>query len=223
MSETANSEQILEKESQMMVTKAESIIIHSQQEYESAGQVLVEIKSKIKKVKDYWAGPKSAASKAHKALCDRETEMLRPLSKAESLIKASMSTYQVEMQIAREKAEEAARKARQEEINRQLELSIKAQEEGDEHTADLHMLHAEVLEQQKDVVTTPKPTAMGTSVRRIWKARITDPEKVPAYVNGMEIREIKMSALNSLAKMSEGKLSVPGVEFYLETSISARG
>lgn len=85
------------------------------------------------------------------------------------------------------------------------------------------MLHAEVLEQQKDVVTTPKPTAMGTSVRRIWKARITDPEKVPAYVNGMEIREIKMSALNSLAKMSEGKLSVPGVEFYLETSISARG
>ena len=66
------------------------------------------------------------------------------------------------------------------------------------------------------------PKATGISTRKAWKARVVDPSKVPAYVNGMEIRTINMSALNNIARMTKGSAAIPGVEFFEETSIGAR-
>ena len=67
-----------------------------------------------------------------------------------------------------------------------------------------------------------QPTG-GVSVRTTWKARVTDPKKVPAYFNGYELREINMTALNGLARQYEGGLDIPGVEFYRDSTMSVRG
>lgn len=222
MEETVMTEQQLISDGQLMVQEAHSLTIHTQEEYEAAAGVLTDIKTKIKAVKDYWASPKAAAAQAHKAICQRENEMIKPLMDAEAEIKHTMVAYQLEIEKARIAAEEEARKARQEEIDRELEKSIKAQEEGDENAADAHIMRAEMLEQVKPK-TTPAPSAAGTSVRKEWKARVTDATLVPAYASGIEIREISMSALNKLAKLTEGRMTLPGVEFYQETSISTRG
>ena len=45
---------------------------------------------------------------------------------------------------------------------------------------------------------------------------------VPAYVNGMELRKINQTALDALARMSKGEASIPGVEFYQDTTISVK-
>lgn len=64
--------------------------------------------------------------------------------------------------------------------------------------------------------------AAGTTINKRWKARVVDETAVPAYVNGMELRKINQSALDALARMSKGEASIPGVEFYQDTTISVR-
>jgi hypothetical protein len=65
-------------------------------------------------------------------------------------------------------------------------------------------------------------TPKGVSVRTTWKARVTDPKLVPAYFDGYELREINMTALNGLARQYEGGLDIPGVEFYMDETLSVR-
>ena len=62
----------------------------------------------------------------------------------------------------------------------------------------------------------------GTHVRKTWKARIVDEDKVPTHFMKMCIRPIDTSALNEIAKYSEGTAVIEGVEFYQEESVVIR-
>ena len=206
----------------MIVDRAKSLTIATSADYELAGQMLVEIKASTKAVKDYWKEPKSSAAAQHKLLCDKEKQMLDPLVKAEAIIKSAMVSFQAAVEKARREAEEAARKRQAEEAERLLAQAIKAEGEGNESEAAASMAMAQMVDDMRPVVSVEKPTAAGTSIRKTWKARITDPKAVPSYVNGIEVREINMSALNSLAKMTNGTIEIPGVEFYQESTLSVR-
>lgn len=201
---------------------ANDMKITCQEDYEKAGKLLVEIKTRIKQVKDYWKKPKADAAAAHKTMCERENEMLKPLSDAETIIKKTMVSYQAEVERARKEAEEEERKRKEEETERLLADAIKAEENGDKEDAEIKIAMAQIVDDMKPTAFVASPVAENTSVRKVWKARVIDPMKVPAYVNGIEVREIKMSALNGLAKMSNGELKVDGVEFYQESQIVAR-
>ena len=216
-------EQKLQSSGQLMVEQARNMTISSHEDYEQAGKALVEIKTRMKQVKDYWKKPKADAAAAHKTICDREKEMLTPLTEAETIIKKTMVTYTEAVEKARREAEEAARKRQQEETDRLLAQALKAEEEGDDQGAAVNMAMAQMIDDMKPAQGIAKPTAAGTNIRKTWKARVTDPKVVPAYVNGIEIREISMSALNNLAKMTSGTLEIPGVEFFLESTLAVRG
>lgn len=218
-----NVESQLQASGELTVQNARAMNIISQQDYEEAGKVLVEIKTRAKQVKDYWKPLKEAASKAHKALCDKEKTMLNPLDEAEKIIKGAMVKYQQAVEEARRREAEEARKAKEEEARRLMEEAIKAEQSGNAAEAAINMAMAEMVE---DMPTVPaaiaKPTATGTNTVKRWKARVVDATLVPAYMNGMEIRTINMTALDNIARMSKGAMNIPGVEFYEEVSISAR-
>lgn len=218
-----NLESQLQKTGEITVEAARSMNIISQQDYEEAGKTLVEIKTRAKQVKDYWKPLKDAASKAHKALVEKEKAMLNPLDEAERIIKGAMIKYQQAVEIARQREIEEARKRQQEEAQRLMETAIEAEEKGDASGAAVSMAMAEMVE---DMTVVPaaieKPAASGTSMTKRWKARVVDPTQVPAYLNGMELRTINQSALDNIARMSKGAMAVPGVEFYEEATISAR-
>lgn len=218
-----NLESQLQKTGEITVEAARSMNIISQQDYEEAGKTLVEIKTRAKQVKDYWKPLKDAASKAHKALVEKEKAMLNPLDEAERIIKGAMIKYQQAVEIARQREIEEARKRQQEEAQRLMETAIEAEEKGDASGAAIGMAMAEMVE---DMTVVPaaieKPAASGTSMTKRWKARVVDPTQVPAYLNGMELRTINQSALDNIARMSKGAMTVPGVEFYEEATISAR-
>ena len=148
--------------------------------------------------------------------------MLRPLSEAEKIIKNSMVVYQTAIEAERRKAEEEARRRKQEEVDRLLAESMKAEEKGNVVDAATNMAMAQMIDDMPSNVEMVAPKASGTSIRKTWKARIVDPKLVPAYVSGIEVREIKMSALNQIAKMTNGTLDVPGVEWYEEQTVSVR-
>ena len=208
----------LEKSGQMAIVEARSMVIESKQDYERAGKFLVEIKTRAKQIKDYWAPTKAAAKAAHQSVVDREKEMLVPLTEAEKIIKASMVKYQAALEQARREAEEEARRRQQEEADRLLAQAIQSQENGDA----VGMAMAEMVEEMQppEIIETAK--AVGTSVSKSWKARVVDETAVPAYANGLEIRKINLAALNSIARMTKGTAKIPGVEFFEEMNISAR-
>ena len=101
--------------------------------------------------------------------------------------------------------------------------AAEAEQAGDVHGAAISMAMAEMVEDMKAPVLVAEPAkAAGTTINKRWKARVVDETAVPAYVNGMELRKINQSALDALARMSKGEASIPGVEFYQDTTISVR-
>ena len=212
-------EQQMEQEGALMVQRVTGLTITNDAEYERGGDILKDIKARIKAVKDYWKAPKAAAQAAHKTLVDREKQMLKPLEDAEGTVKKTMLAYTTEQQRRQREAEEAARKAQQEEQARLAALAAEAEQQGDADGAAFMREMSEAVEAEP---VQPTAAPRGVSVRTTWKARVTDPKLVPAYFDGYELREINMTALNGLARQYEGGLDIPGVEFYKDSVMSVR-
>lgn len=62
----------------------------------------------------------------------------------------------------------------------------------------------------------------GTHIRKMWKARVVDADKVPDKIGKIVIREINMSVLNEFAKTYQGEFEIPGVEFYQDEAVVIR-
>lgn len=101
--------------------RAQAVVIRTDQDYELAGQFGVMLKQKAAEVTEFFKPMKDTAYKAHKAICDREKEMLTPLRNAEKTLKKTMGDYAMEQERKRREAEEAARRAAEEEARRKLE------------------------------------------------------------------------------------------------------
>lgn len=196
-------EQQMEQEGALMVKRVTGLTITNDEEYERGGDILKDIKARIKAVKDYWKAPKATAQAAHKTLVDREKQMLKPLEDAEGTVKKTMLAYTTEQ-----------RRIAEEEQARLAALAAQAEQQGDADSAAF-------MREMSAAVEPVQPTG-GVSVRTTWKARVTDPKNVPAYFDGYELLEINMTALNGLARQYEGGLDIPGVKFYRDETLSVR-
>ena len=218
--ENVNMEQELKRTGALMVQTAQGLTITSNEDYERGNALLKDIKAKIKAVKDYWNEPKAAAQAAHKQLVAREATMLKPLESAESAIKKAMLAYTAEQEKAAREAAEAARREREAEAQRLEAIAAQAEAQGDDDTAEIMRDMAETVPVR--AVDVSAPSLKGTSVRKVWKARVTDEKLVPAYFDGYELREINMTMLNNMARWKEGQMEIPGVEFYQDSVMSVR-
>ena len=205
-------EEQLTASGQAIIERAENMRIGNAREYEDAAAFLVEIKKRSKQMKEYWKPSKDAAKAAHARICEQEKAML-----------ARMARYQTAEAEARREAERKAIKRQQIERDRLMNEAAEAEQAGDMHGAAISMAMAEMVEDMKASVLVAEPAkAVGTTVSKRWKARVVDEAAVPAYVNGMELRKINQTALDALARMSKGEASIPGVEFYQDTTISVK-
>ena len=212
-------EEQLTASGQAIIARAENMRIGNAREYEDAAAFLVEIKQR----KEYWKPSKDAAKAAHARICEQEKAMLAPMEQAEKTIKAGMARYQTAEAEARREAEREAAKRQQIERDRLMNEAAEAEQAGDMHGAAISMAMAEMVEDMKAPALVAEPAkAVGTTVSKRWKARVVDEAAVPAYVNGMELRKINQAALDAFARMSKGEASIPGVEFYQDTTISVK-
>lgn len=207
---------------QALVKQAQDMKITNTSEYEAAGTALRNIKGQVKKVKDYWTGPKTKAKAAHQEIVEKEKAMLKYFADAETIIKKSMAAYLEAVERAKAEAEAEAKRRQQEEAMRFVDEAAKAEEAGDAQAAAINMAMAEMVSDMTAAQGIEAPKAQGVSARKTWKARVTDAQAVPAYFGGMEIRKVDMAALNGIARMTKGTAQIPGVEFYEEATISAR-
>lgn len=205
------------------VEAARAIKITTNDDYEGAGKFLVEIKKRAKQVEGYWKPLKEKARAAWQDVVDKEKSMLAPLNEAEKIIKADMVRYSAEVEAERRKAEAEARRRQQEERDRLLAEAIAAEKVGNAASAAASVAMAEMVEDMAaPAVVAEAPKAAGVSVRKTWKARVLDDAAVPVLANGVVIRPIDAAMLNNIARLTKGTASIPGVEFYEESSIGAR-
>lgn len=241
----SDNETILRENALTVREAAAAVVITDKHAYEEAGFLRREIKAAVNKIIDYWKPLKDAAYAQHKALVAREAEMLTPLKEADKAVEGRMLDYYREQERIRIEAErerqrnEAEARRREEEARRAAEEAARLAEEAaraqdetgeiDEDTVEiLTMAQAQAdmaaaaVEDIAPVYIPPTPKAYGMAVKKVWRARVVDPARVPVEIAGMVIRPIDEKMLNKLAVTSQGKFVCPGVEWYQEEQTAVR-
>ena len=170
-------------------------------------QLQQEIESLIITNDDELKNANNLAKRVNKAIKEVKATHKEEIAKYNSLHKEAKAKEKKEL-APLEKGKEIIKKAIGDYMK---ELEKKQIEEKEE--ADLFGL---------ETPTTEKPNLNGTHIRKVWKARIIDESKVPVYHGKMCLRDINMSLLNDIAKYSQGKEKIEGVEFYQEETVVIR-
>lgn len=203
---------LIESEKNSVLSKIKSFQIITDEDNKIAGDYLKQIKPVIKNIKDYWKPLKESAKKAHSDLCEREKSMLEPLELAENEIKHKMSNYIMEQEEKARKEQEALRKAQEEEALKQLEEAEKLKAAGNEVEAQIQEEMAYAIDDVKTVVNPTIQKQDGISYMTDYEISVKDSTKVPAYINGTEIRPVDTQAIKRLVKMCKGNIQIEGIE-----------
>ena len=204
---------------------AKEMVILSDADCERAAEFGKNIKKQAKVVTDFFKPMKDSAYRAHKAICDREKTMLKPLQEAEKILKCSMKNYYQEKERKRLELEAKLRREAEEERERKLNEAAELEMAGEKEAAEAALLDAQVTEEiavNTSVIAGPVRTK-GVTNTKDWEIQSIDKEKVPVVFAGMEIRPVDEKAITRLIRASKGTIQIPGVTYKESIKISVRG
>lgn len=217
-------EQQLTQEVTDIEFRAESFVIQTPEDYDAAGEFGKLLKRKAAEVTGFFKPMKDSAYQAHKAVCDREKAMLTPLKNAEKIVKKTMGDYLMEQERIRREAEEAARRAAEEERERKLKEAMALEAAGDKEGAEAAVEEAVVMDEATgySVPAPVKPKVSGVSTSKDWEITSIDTAKVPVNFNGMELRPVDQAAVMRLIRASKGSIAIPGIAYREVAKMSFR-
>lgn len=217
-------EQQLTQEVTDIEFRAESFVIQTPEDYDAAGEFGKLLKRKAAEVTGFFKPMKDSAYQAHKAVCDREKAMLTPLKNAEKIVKKTMGDYLMEQERIRREAEEAARRAAEEERERKLKEAMALEAAGDKEGAEAAVEEAVVMDEATgySVPASVKPKVSGVSTSKDWEITSIDTAKVPVNFSGMELRPVDQAAVIRLIRASKGSIAIPGIAYREVAKMSFR-
>lgn len=213
-----NSEAEVENEVKALALACLPPALKNDADCQEAGSFLTKIKSAEARVHEVFDPQVDAAHKAHKAAVALRQKFLDPLQQRERQFKSLIADYHREQErAARALREEEERKARIE--KNRLEAEAKAKMEAGDFAGAKENIR-QSMDVQEDTARSlealrPTPKMAGVAVRKTWRAKVVDPEKVPREY--WVIDEKKIAAVVSATK---GSLQIPGVEIYEDTVIA---
>lgn len=208
------------KEAVSILQTAKGVVISTNDQYVSAGEMLKTIKSFAKTIDE-------ARKKITRPLDDAKANVMNlfrgpsdALAEAEKIVKNSMTAFynkQEEIRLEQErKAQEAARKEEERKKKALDERANKAEANGDlEKAAELREKKEEVFV-PRPVVASSMAKVGGVAMKDIWRFRIVNQSLIPR-----EYLVINEPMLRTVAQATKGALSIPGVEFFAEKTVSA--
>ena len=220
---TAIDENTLKTEADTLEFLADAIMVTNDEEYQGAAEFLKALKKQSGKVKEFFKPLKEAANKAHKEVCNREKQMLDPLTRCEAAIKRAVGDYLTEQERKRREAEERARQAAKAEADRLLAEAIDLENQGRKEDAAAAIEEAEIIDSVTVAVpVVPTKTVKGVSSSKDWELVSINESKVPIDVAGTIIRPVDTGAIMRLIRASKGTVRIPGVSYKEVVKISAR-
>lgn len=163
--------------------KVSSIVVRTAEQYELAGGLLIGLQHLYKQIQDYWAEPKKRAHEAHKAICQKETDMLKPVEEKGKLLRSKVNEYLAEQDRIRRDAQAKADRERAEEERKMREKllaqALKAEEKGkSEKAEELRTMAEEVFVApvvvQGEVEKTTQTEAGSISQKRDLEVTVLD-------------------------------------------------
>lgn len=214
----------IKQEVGLVETRAKEMIISTDEEYEKAAEFGQQIKTKAKVVTDFFKPMKDSAYQAHKAVCDREKTMLKPLQDAEKTLKKSMTAYLQEKERKRKELETKLQRQAEAERERMLNKAAALEAEGRTEEAEDVLMDAQLTESvaTQATVIMDIPRAKGVSSGKDWEIEAIDHEKVPVNFSGVEIRPVDEKAIMRLIRASKGKIQIPGIKYKETIKMSIR-
>jgi len=211
--ENVNAEVVEETQMEIepVVMAANELQVTDDETNRIAGELLKDIKTRQRQVKDLWLEPKQEAKKAHSTICQKEKDMLEPLTRAEGIIKASISQYHIKLERERQEIQ-AAKEAELRRIEQEAQAALE--------TGDVEAM-TEIAIKQSEVANISEAKAervSGVSVKKVWKFEITDANQVPR-----EYMIVNEKAIGQVVKATNGAVKIPGVRAYQENQIAAKG
>jgi hypothetical protein len=196
--------------------QAYAVKVRDKESYDSAGALALCIKDMTKQVQDYWKPIKDKAHAAHKEICNRETELLKPLKDAAGLIDTQRRAWLAEQERIRQEAERKARAIAEEAARKErARIEAQARKAAEKGKADKA---AELIEKAAEVVAAPvfvAPT-IDKNVRKDIAVQVTDLKALCAAIGAgfvpCTVIDIKPAALKTWAKSMQIKNGqVPGI------------
>lgn len=217
-------EEKLGKEVSAIEQNADNTIVATDEDYEAASELLVDIKRIQKKVTDYWEPMRNSTYAAYKNVMAHRDEMLAPLKAAEKTLKNKTGAYSLQKERERKAKEEEMRRLAQAEVDKHLEEAAEAEKNGNVVAMEMAMAEAEVADNVSAVgrVASQTPKVKGVSQSKTWKITNIDSSKVPVNFNGMELRPVDEKLVLQLIKASKGSIVIPGVAYEEDVVISVR-
>lgn len=223
----SESDRTIESEVIPVIVRANSIAIRTAEDYVSASEFLKAIKAAQKRVSDHFGPMKQAAHCAWKKITAKEAEAMEPLANAERSVKALMIEWRAEQDRIRN-AEQAKLQAEADERARKEReaLEAKAAKMKTESKRDEYLERAAVVVAPIVTVESSVPNVKGQSIRTTWKARLVSLSALTGIPEGdvrLSMVTFDQAAANKLAVATNGAMSVPGVEWYEDKSMSVKG
>lgn len=208
-----------EKEISQLIESSKVIVVNNVDDLRNITEQIKRSKGWQAKISETFDPIVDKAYKSHKEAITQRDKYLKPLQDFDKRSKASIIDYNKRIESEQRERERIANEAlaKVAEAKKQ-ELIQKAESLPNEWEAEVLKEKAQeikpfTVDVQKNVVESA-----GLSIRRTWKARVVDFEKVPR-----EYLLLNESLLNSQAKIAEVRMAgISGIEFYEEQSASVR-
>lgn len=238
---TTLAKQDLSTESTSWAAKARDLRIVDRESCINASHLLRSVKGLEAEV-DRWFEPhieaametKRKADQARKALVDERDKMKAPLLEAEGVIKRSLLAWESEQEAVRREQEralqaEAQRLAEVATLEAAAAMELEARATGsDEMLQEAQDILSQPTEAPVVVVKKLMPKMDGISYRDQWKAHpdVSIRQLAAAVASGSvpaTFITANMTAINQYARATQGAQPVPGVKFWNDRQIAAKG
>ncbi len=235
------SKQALDTEARSWASRARELEIVDRESCINASTLLRSVKTLRNQVQAWFAPhidaameTKRKAEAARKALADERDKMEAPLVDAESVLKRGLLAYetkQEQLRLEEERRLQAEARARAEALTLAAAAAMEA-EANATGNSELLQEAQDVLEQpiEEPVVVVQKmvPKVDGISYRDNWKAHPTVDIKAlaAAVASGaapVTFLQPNMTAINQFGRATQGVRAVPGIRWFNDRQIAARG
>jgi hypothetical protein len=210
----AEPEQEFQSEALTLVDKAQAIVVRNQQEFEQAVEFGKGVSAFIKKVEAFFKPLKATAKAAHKALCDKENEILAVPTRANEIAQRAANSWKAEQK----RKDDEARMVEQARLQKEAEAAQKKLLREIAKTGN-----KEALEQAKNIpLEVPQAEILpgfqkvaGTRNRTEWHFEVSDQKLVPDQfwmIDEKAVREY-VKAMREKA-LPGGGFEIPGVKVW---------
>jgi hypothetical protein len=217
----------VESKSTSLATQATEIKVVDPDTQVLAADMLITVAAMQTEIETTFKPMKDAAYKAHRVICQQETNLKAPLVAAEKALKGEIAGYiDAQNQLAR-KADEANRKTALEQAEREaatatidqaIDQAIDLEARGNAQAAEAVLANPAPAPIQYQAPAPTRPNiavTKGVPSRQDWDFQITDFNLIPR-----EYLLINESAIRSAGKNTQGRIKIAGVEFFPKTIVA---